>query len=171
MADAGSGRALEPDTIFRAKSLSKPIAAATVLTLVEDGLIALDDPLAAHVPDWPFPDAGPEAAAVTIRQLLAHRAGLQLGTIGIKFAPDEDRPSLREHLADEAVLVRPPGESFLYSNPGYDLLELLVEEITGPASRPSPRDGCWNRSAWPTPASRGTGTVPRASPPGTSSTG
>lgn len=131
VADAGSGRALESDTIFRAESLSKPIAAATVLTLVEDGLIALDDPLAAHVPDWPFPDAGPEAAAVTIRQLLSHRAGLQLGTIGIEFAPDEDRPSLREHLADEAVLVRPPGESFLYSNPGYDLLELLVEEITG----------------------------------------
>jgi CubicO group peptidase (beta-lactamase class C family) len=131
VADAASGRALEPDSVFRAESLSKPITAATVLTLVEDGLVALDDPLATHVPDWPFPDAGPEAEAVTIRQLLAHRGGLRLGTIGVEFAPDEPRPSLRTHLADEAVLVQPPDEGFLYSNPGYDLLELLVEEVTG----------------------------------------
>jgi CubicO group peptidase (beta-lactamase class C family) len=102
-----------------------------VLALVEDGLLTLDDPLAAHVPDWPFPNAGQEADAVTVRQLLAHRAGLQLGTIGLEFAPDEPRPSRRAHLAEEAVLVQPPGEGFLYSNPGYDLLELLVEEVTG----------------------------------------
>jgi CubicO group peptidase (beta-lactamase class C family) len=131
VADASSGRALEPGTLFRAESLSKPIAAATVFALVEEGLIGLDDTLASHVPDWPFPAAGDGAAAVTIRQLLAHRAGLQLGTIGIEFAPDEPRPSLREHLADEAVLVQPPDEGFVYSNPGYDLLELLVEEVTG----------------------------------------
>lgn len=108
VADASSGRALEQDTIFRAESLSKPIAAATVLALVEEGLIGLGDTLASHVPDWPFPDAGDGAAAVTIGQLLAHRSGLQLGTIGIEFAPEEPRPSLREHLADEAVLVQPP---------------------------------------------------------------
>ena len=131
VADARSGRPLGADAVFRVESLSKPVTAAAVLRLVDDGIVGLDDRLSSHVPDWPFPDAGELAETVTIRQLLGHRAGLQLGTIGLEYAPDAPRPSLREHLADEAVLARPPGEGFLYSNPGYDLLELLIEEVTG----------------------------------------
>jgi CubicO group peptidase (beta-lactamase class C family) len=131
VADSGSVRPVDTDTLFRVESLSKPVAAAAVLRLVDEGLVGLDDALSSHVPDWPFPDAGELAGTITVRQLLSHRAGLQLGTIGLEYAPGAPRPSLREHLADEAVLVRPPDEGFLYSNPGYDLLELLAEEVTG----------------------------------------
>jgi len=129
-ADPADGRALEPSTLMRVESLSKPVAASTVLQLVDVGEIALDDTVASHVSDWPLTDAGDGAEAITVRQLLAHRSGLRLGTIGLEYGPHDPLPSLREHLAHEARMVQSPDEGFLYSNPGYDLVQLLVEEVT-----------------------------------------
>lgn len=58
---------------------------------------------------------------------------MPLGPIGVEteYAPQSERPSLREYLAQEARLVREPGSGFLYSNVGFNLLELVIEEVTG----------------------------------------
>jgi CubicO group peptidase (beta-lactamase class C family) len=47
------------------------------------------------------------------------------------YSPKEAMPSLQEKLTAEAVLMREPGTAFAYSNTGYNLLELLIEEVTG----------------------------------------
>jgi hypothetical protein len=54
-----------------------------------------------------------------------------LGDVFTIYSPHEEMPSLREKLTKEAVLVRNPGSAFSYSNTGYNLLELLIEEVTG----------------------------------------
>jgi hypothetical protein len=56
---------------------------------------------------------------------------MPLGTIGIRYDPNAAMPSLKEHLTKDAVLFQEPGKSFSYSNTGYNLLELLIEEISG----------------------------------------
>jgi CubicO group peptidase (beta-lactamase class C family) len=74
------------DSIFRIASITKPIVAAAVLMLVEDGRIALDDPIArwlpelanpmvVRTPDSPVDDVVPAARPITVEDLLSSRAG------------------------------------------------------------------------------------------------
>jgi len=71
-ANGARTRPWQRDTIVNAFSIGKPLAGLCLLMLVSRGLIALEDPVAAH---WPgFEQAG--KSQVTVRQLLSHRAGL-----------------------------------------------------------------------------------------------
>ncbi|WP_080509034.1 serine hydrolase domain-containing protein [Chromobacterium violaceum] len=69
-ADAASGRAMANDTPLRIGSLSKSFTVALVLRLVDDGLLALDQPLQPLLPQFKLPDA------LTAGHLLRHRSGL-----------------------------------------------------------------------------------------------
>ncbi|PQJ27001.1 hypothetical protein BSZ35_17970 [Salinibacter sp. 10B] len=132
-ADAGSGRKMTVEAVCRVESISKSVTAWAVMRLVEDGRIDLDAPVHQYLEDWTFPDTEYAAQKVTVRQLLSHTAGLPLGPIGkgAEYAPQSSRPSLRDYLTREARLIRPPGSEFLYSNVGFNLLELLIEEVSG----------------------------------------
>lgn len=118
-------------TVNRAESISKPVTAVGVMTLVERGLVGLDDRIVDHVARWAFPDGGAEAREITVRQLLNHTAGVTPGSVGVHYPPESDAPTLDGNLTEEFGLVHPPGSAFLYSNVGFNLLELLVEEVTG----------------------------------------
>jgi CubicO group peptidase (beta-lactamase class C family) len=132
-ADVENGRKLTKDTPMRVQSISKPITACGVMKLVEQGRIELDAPIMQYLKSWHFPESRFLAEEVTIRQLLSHTGGLPLGDVFTIYSPHEEMPSLREKLTKEAVLVREPDSAFSYSNTGYNLLELLIEEVTGQA--------------------------------------
>ena len=51
-ADIGSGRDIAADTIYRAYSMTKPVTAAAIMVLVDEGKVALQDPVARHVPEF-----------------------------------------------------------------------------------------------------------------------
>ena len=133
-ADPADGRPMSADTPFRVQSLTKSVTAWGVLTLVKQDVLALDDPVGQHLTSWERPDAEYSWADVTVRRLLGHSAGMPAG--GYESVPlDEEPPPLREALSGNAggPAARPtsePGE-FRYSNIGYALLELLVEDVTG----------------------------------------
>ncbi|MFP8953747.1 serine hydrolase domain-containing protein [Natrialbaceae archaeon A-arb3/5] len=133
-ADPTDGRPMAEDTSFRVQSITKSVTAWAVLKLVEQGELALDDPVGRHLTSWERPDAAYSWDDVTVRRLLAHSAGLPAG--GYESVPlDEEPPPLREALSGNAdgPAARPtsePGE-FRYSNIGYALLELLLEDVTG----------------------------------------
>ena len=122
---------MREDTIFDVASLTKPVVTATaIMQLYQRGLIELDAPLARYLPA--FFSHGKDA--ITIRQLLQHRAG---------FIPDNpledyflDNKPNKEH-ALEAIynleLIYPPGTSYKYTDVGYILLGHLIETITGQA--------------------------------------
>lgn len=133
------GVSVGPDTIFPLASVTKPIAAATAMTLVEDGLIALDESVAPYVPELVD---GSDAAeqdgsdglrgSITLRHLLSHTSGLP-EDVGPRDGRYTDAPSL-ETLTDALVrlpLQSSPGEVVRYSNAGYAVLARLVERLTG----------------------------------------
>jgi CubicO group peptidase (beta-lactamase class C family) len=101
------------------------------MKLAESGKIDLDDPVDEYLNAWQFPETDFDARQITIRQLLSHSSGLALGTLGLEFPPGADKPSLTESLSKEVLLIQEPGRRFYYSNVGYHLLELLIEEVTG----------------------------------------
>lgn len=122
---------MTPRTICRVESISKSVTARGVMKLAESGKIDLDDPVAEYLNTWQFPETDFDAQQITVRQLLSHSSGLALGTLGLEYPPGADKPSLSESLSKEVMLIQEPGKGFYYSNVGYHLLELLIEEVTG----------------------------------------
>ncbi len=132
--DLEEDKPVNADTLFRAVSITKSVTARGVMNLVEQGYIELVDPLDQHLASWQLPETKYAEEAVTIKQLLSHSSGITGGTD--YELPDTERPPLEEVLAGEhsqhqAKLVREPGSSFEYSNQGFIILELLVEDVTG----------------------------------------
>lgn len=130
-AERDPDRAMTVDTVCRVESISKPVAAWGVMNLVQQGRASLDDPVAGQLQGWEFPPSRFPVEDITVRQLLSHNGGLHLGSIGDIYDPADNRPELETVLTANVRPVQEPGAGFLYSNPGYDLLELLVQEATG----------------------------------------
>ena len=130
------GPAVLPDTPFNLASVSKLVTGAIVLSLVEQGRIELDAHLSRYLPGVTLlaPD-GATPVQVTIRELLAHRAGLphQPGELDpSSFGSAWTDPQLLTRMASglSVRLVDHPG-AYHYSNMGYALLAALVEVVTG----------------------------------------
>lgn len=130
-ADLDRKRPMTIDTPCRAESISKSVTAWGVMKLVEEGRLELDDPVVNFLGDWSFPAGEFALEDVTVGQLLSHRSGLQLGTIGVHYAPAGWVPSLEENLLKETRLIQEPDAGFFYSNVGYNLLELVIQNVTG----------------------------------------
>jgi D-alanyl-D-alanine carboxypeptidase len=127
-ADRATGAPNTADTRFNMASMGKLFTTVGVAQLMEAGKLALNDRLAAHLPD-----VNPAIADVTIEQLLTHSSGL-----GSYFAApgwNERRAAIRT-LADYRAMIdeRPqftPGERYEYSNSGFILLGAVIERLTG----------------------------------------
>ncbi|HJQ00451.1 MAG TPA: serine hydrolase domain-containing protein [Jatrophihabitans sp.] len=130
-ADLDTGERLTERHLFRIASHSKSFAAVAVLQLLEQGKLRLDDPVGSRLPDL----AGSGLAAVTIGELLAHGGGVIRDSVDGDFwqlwreFPDRDTLLAIAALPSAAVLAR--NDRFKYSNIGYGLLGLVIEEVTG----------------------------------------
>jgi CubicO group peptidase (beta-lactamase class C family) len=115
-----------PDTIFQSGSVGKQFTAATVMLLVEEGKLALSDPLTKI-----FPDAPAHWKGITIRHLLTHTSGLPDYTGGtIDYRKDHSE----DDLLKMAYALKPefaPGARWNYSNTGYVLLGIAVHKASG----------------------------------------
>ena len=132
------GAPVTPETLFGAASISKPVTALGVLTLVEEGKIDLDANVNQYLKRWKIPENQFTAKAkVTVRELLNHTSGIGThnGEIYDSSAPvptllqllDGEKPARTGPVRVEAV----PGTKFAYSNGGYLVLALLIEDVTG----------------------------------------
>ncbi|MFP4563476.1 MAG: serine hydrolase domain-containing protein [Spirochaetia bacterium] len=132
-ADLEENRPMSTDTVCRAESISKSVTAWGIMRLFEKGRVELRDPLERYLTGFELPDTRYDTIGVTVERLLSHTAGMPLGPIGpgVEYPPGGALPSAREFLKGKTDPVQSPGEGFIYSNIGYNLLELLVEEITG----------------------------------------
>lgn len=130
-ANVKSGRKMTTDAYCRVESISKSVTAWGVMKLVERSEINLDTPVVEYLKSWEFPESDYPTDKITVRQLLNHTSGLPLGTIGVRYAPTEQIPALRKSLTQNALPNSNPGLHFEYSNVGYHILELLIEEVTG----------------------------------------
>lgn len=126
--------------VFHTGTISKSVTAWGVLRLVEQGAVDLDDPVSAYVTDLDIEGSSYPDDEITVRRALSHTTGAWLGPIGNEYPVDAAGSSPREALARDLRIVTPPGTTFRYSNPGFDVLELLVESATGRPVADSMRD-------------------------------
>jgi CubicO group peptidase (beta-lactamase class C family) len=133
MADLDHNIAITPTTIFHAASLAKQFTAMSILLLVEQGRLSLDDDVRKYVPELSIR----LAPRITIGDMLRHLSGLRDEWALITMAG--------WHLYDDVItesdvmdLVRRmesldynPGERLNYSNTGYSLAGLIVERVSG----------------------------------------
>ncbi|MGO9874909.1 MAG: serine hydrolase domain-containing protein [Acidimicrobiia bacterium] len=148
------------DAIFRIASLTKPITAAATMILVDDGVLALDDPIDDLCPelanrrvlasiDAPLHDTVPARRAITVEDLLTFRCGfgavmarrgtypiqvaeaeLQLATLGAPWPPTPHSPDAWIERLGSLPLMDQPGETWMY-NTGAQVLGVLIERAAG----------------------------------------
>lgn len=116
------------NTLYRIGSVTKLFTAVSILQLVDSGKIALDAPLQQYLPQLNL-QSDFDADSVTVRQVLSHHSGLP-SDIWNGFADSEALDQLIP-LLNEQYLSYAPGEVFSYSNVGYALLGLVIEEVSG----------------------------------------
>jgi CubicO group peptidase (beta-lactamase class C family) len=125
-------------TIFQAASISKPVTAMIVLSLVEAGVLDLDADVNEALHTWHIPDnEHTKEHKVTLRRLLSHTAGMSVS--GYRGYPDgAPLPTFRQILDGEPPansepvrVVQAPGKGFTYSGGGYVVVQQLLEEVTG----------------------------------------
>ena len=129
LADIERRTGIEPTTPFYIASLAKPLTASVVLDLVADGVLALDDPVRA----W-LPELTALTDATTVRHLLTHTSGVP----DLWDVFDWSRPTPLDNLevfrlvSDSVTGPRfDPGSRYEYSNTGYMALASLSERVTG----------------------------------------
>jgi len=128
------------NSVFGVSSLSKWVTAIGVMTLVEKGLLDLDAPVSNYLKRWQLPASDFNNNEVTVRRLLSHTSGITDGLGHNGFKLREEIQPLIQHLtkakdADEGADGRvkvgiTPGSTFNYSGGSYNLIQLLVEDIT-----------------------------------------
>ncbi|WP_166487371.1 serine hydrolase domain-containing protein [Geodermatophilus obscurus] len=125
----------EPVTLadhVRVGSNTKTMTATVILQLVDEGRIALDDPVSRYRPDVP------NGEDITIAQLLDMSSGLANYTEDLALNEQMDSNPGRVWSPEELLAIGlaeppafPPGEGFLYSNTNYVLLGVIIEQLTG----------------------------------------
>jgi D-alanyl-D-alanine carboxypeptidase len=133
LADKTSGRPVQAQDFFRIASVTKHFAVTLVLSLVEQGRLDLDAPLNEFRPSFP------DADKITVRMLLNHTSGVRdyqsserfkkeaLSKLGHSWTPDE----VIQFAIDDGPVFAPPGSDYAYSNTGYLLIGLVLEEVSG----------------------------------------
>jgi CubicO group peptidase (beta-lactamase class C family) len=118
---------ITPRTVFDIGSITKPLTLAAALALVEDGRLDLSDRLGDLLPGVPG-----DKQAITLRQLLEHRAGLPEYVVD---APGGDFVELSREEALSSILGRPlrfgPGSDYGYSDAGYTVAAAVIENAAG----------------------------------------
>jgi CubicO group peptidase (beta-lactamase class C family) len=125
---------LERDTVFQTASNTKPVVAAGVLMLSDEGKLKLDDNVRKYLSSFDNYRSG----FVQIRHLLNHTSGLRIPGVFLdpvlKKTPERpDAPSLRVEVDrfGEIGADKPPGTTYRYNNPGYNSLGALIEAVSG----------------------------------------
>ncbi|WP_432927851.1 serine hydrolase domain-containing protein [Microbispora sp. CA-135349] len=124
-----AGRPITAETPMRVASVSKSFTAMAVMTLVEDGRISLDEPVARQLPEFRMTD--PRARAITVRHLLNQTSGISDATVDLGAA--ESATTLAGYVAalGTGTLAADPGTRWAYCNANYEVAARLVEVASG----------------------------------------
>lgn len=117
------------DSLFRVASLTKVLVAASMMQLVESGQLVLTHPVTEYVPYFKR-GTGFDAGTVLVEQLLDHTAGIpDTNVVTCPTTDGYERTWVTNHGHDP--LWSPPGRLFDYSNAGYTIAGVVLDEVTG----------------------------------------
>jgi CubicO group peptidase (beta-lactamase class C family) len=137
---------MRPNAVFRIASMTKPITALSIMILVDQGKLTVDDPVEKHLPEFKgqmiVSSRDKETGAVTlkkpsrpitVRDLLTHTSGLPGFPEGIADLYFRRQLTLGEAVAisSQRPLDFEPGTKWAYCNPGIDTLGRIVEVVSG----------------------------------------
>lgn len=130
LADIEMNVEVDDSTIFNLASITKQYTAATIMRLIEQGEISLDDPITKFFPDYPT-----QGNTVTVHHLLNHTSGMESYTLRNEELPGWYSLKLSYQQMMDLWGNRPfhfkPGENYDYNNWGYYLLGQIIERVTG----------------------------------------
>jgi len=133
-----------PKTPMRVASVTKPITAATVKSLITEGKLSLDSKAIDFLPikEWKIEPSDARWSQITVEELLAHKGGWDIKKLGFDPMFLADRISKELALAQKAeptdvirwMLQKPlqfdPGQRYAYSNFGYCILGRMIEKVS-----------------------------------------
>jgi len=146
--DVHANLPMQRDSIFRIASMTKPVTVAAAMTLVDEGKLALSDPVAKWLPELsdmrvlnapggPLEKTHPARRPITVDDLMTHRSGLAYffsvaGPLAKAYSRISPRQGPDRWLAELAALPlqHQPGDLMTYSN-ATDVLGILLERIEG----------------------------------------
>jgi len=141
-ADIASGKAMQPDDVFWIASMSKPVTAAALMLLIDEGKVALDDPVEKYLPEfkdlWLAVEQDQDhqllkrpGQKTTVRHILSH-------TSGLPFRSAMEQPTLDALPLSVAVrsyamtpLQFEPTTKYQYSNAGINTAGRIIEVVAG----------------------------------------
>ena len=146
--DVEARQPMTRDTVFRIASMSKPVTSAAAMTLLDEGKLALDDPVTRWLPEFedmrvlddrggPLEATSPARRPITVDDLLTHRSGLAYGFSVVGplsraywHLPVRQQPDTWLAELTALPLVHQPGERMTYSH-ATDVLGILLSRIEG----------------------------------------
>jgi CubicO group peptidase (beta-lactamase class C family) len=125
---------LSTRTPFQLASVSKQFTAVSILQLMEQGKLKLDDRVEQHIPGFPYD------SSITIRSLLTHKSGLANYAYCLDKYYDKKAPLTNAKVVELFKKIKPgidyhPNRQFHYNNTNYILLAYIVERISGKGFR------------------------------------
>jgi CubicO group peptidase (beta-lactamase class C family) len=117
-----------PETVFRIGSMTKPFTAIAVMQMVEAGRLSLQDTVSRFLPDFP------KGERITVHHLLSNTSGIPDYIITPEYQTIRRYRVTTEQVIDlfrDKPLQFEPGTAFGYSNSGWVLLGLMLEQLTG----------------------------------------
>jgi CubicO group peptidase (beta-lactamase class C family) len=151
--DIAKSAAMEPNSIFRIYSMTKTVTSVALLTLMDEGKLALDDPVARYLPEFAdmrvfiggtpdTPGTRPAMRPITIRHLMTHQAGFAVGGDDAKEAVSIlNRANLQQSVdlktycerLSRVPLAVDPGTRFNYDGVQIVVLSRLIEVVAATA--------------------------------------
>jgi len=141
LADREHKTPMTPETRMLAASIGKTLVAATVLSLKQEDRLELDAPISRYLNDEPWFEQLPNGDQITVRQLLNHTSGLPDHVQDLAFQramaerfSSDTAPFSADQLIGfilDGPALDEPGASWSYSDTGYVLLGLIIEDVTG----------------------------------------
>jgi CubicO group peptidase (beta-lactamase class C family) len=142
-ADVEANKPISEDNVFWIASMSKMFAGASVMMLVDEGKVSLDDPVAKFIPQlakWMVVEEKdsshvllkPPASPVTIRHVLSHTSGLA-GSSELQQVTGSDSTPLKARALSSVTgpLQWQPGSKYAYGNQGMNIAARVVEIVGG----------------------------------------
>jgi CubicO group peptidase (beta-lactamase class C family) len=138
MADSPKKIPSTVDTVYHTFSMVKPMTAAAIFQLQEQGLLDIDDPVTDYLPWFEVEYPSESSETITVRHLMSHSSGLRNNSLElyqwIHFDGDPEwnqTELIRHKLPDFTQLSYEPGSQAVYTNVGYMVLAAIIEAASG----------------------------------------
>lgn len=121
-------------TVYSIASVTKSFTGTAIYQLQDEGLLNVDQPVSTYIPWFRFKQEE-LTDKITLRHLLTHSAGgiSSFDTDGLIFADKKARDSLEDYvrLFEKVEIQEDPGQTGIYCNGCYDILGLVIEQVSG----------------------------------------